>query len=107
MVLPETALRGAPTFGPAALDEQTTGASGTRYKVATRPATVGITWLDLFHPGTPSDLSLEARVRVIGDVAGALVQIHENSGLPRPHRRHGRVTPRHVLIGVDGSASLF
>jgi serine/threonine protein kinase len=107
MVLPETALRGAPTFGPAALDEQTTGASGTRYKVATRPATVGITWLDLFHPGTPSDLSLEARVRVISDVAGALVQIHENSGLPRPHRRHGRVTPRHVLIGVDGSASLF
>jgi hypothetical protein len=106
MVLPETALP-APPGQPAAFDERATGASGTRLKVATRPATVGATWLDVFHPGTPSKLSLEARVRVIADVAGALIQIHENSGVPRPHRRHGRVTPRHLLIGVDGSASLF
>lgn len=63
--------------------------------------------MDLFHPGTPSKLCLEARVRVIADIAGALVQIHENSGVPRQHRRHGRLTPRHLLIGVDGSASLF
>lgn len=63
--------------------------------------------MDLFHPGTPSKLGLEARVRVIADIAGALVQIHENSGVPRQHRRHGRLTPRHLLIGVDGSASLF
>jgi hypothetical protein len=50
---------------------------------------------------------VDARVRVVADVAGALIQIHDNSGLPRPHRRHGRVTPRHILVGVDGSASLF
>jgi hypothetical protein len=81
--------------------------SGTRLKVATRPATVGTTWLDLFHPGTPSELTLEARVRVVADIAGALIQIHENPGAPRPHRRHGRLTPRHVLVSVDGSASLF
>jgi hypothetical protein len=78
-----------------------------RFKVATRPATVGATWLDLFHPGTPCSLSLEARVRVVADVAGALIQIHENSGVPRQNRRHGRLTPRHLLVGVDGSASLF
>ncbi|HEU4582262.1 MAG TPA: hypothetical protein VFS67_28595 [Polyangiaceae bacterium] len=78
-----------------------------RIKVATRPAAVGTTWLDLFQPGAPSELTLEARVRVIADVAGALVQIHENSGIPRPHRRHGRLTPRHILITVDGSACLF
>lgn len=106
MVLPETALP-APPGQPTAFDEQATGASGTRLKVATRPATVGATWLDLFHPGSPSKLSLEARVRVIADIAGALIQIHENSGVPRQHRRHGRLTPRHLLIGVDGSASLF
>lgn len=52
-------------------------------------------------------LSLEARVRVVADVTGALVQIHDNTGVPRQHRRHGRVTPRHLLVGVDGSASLF
>src|SRR5688572_22618827 len=107
MVLPETALDSAPTAPLATLDEQPTGASGTRLKVATRPATVGATWLDLFHPGTPSDLSLEARVRVVADVAGALIQIHDNSGMPRQHRCHGRLTPRHLLVGVDGSASLF
>lgn len=107
MVLPEAAPRAAATFGPPALDDETSGVSGTRFKVATRPAAVGVTWLDLFHPGTPSRLTLDARVRVIGDVAGALIQIHDNSGLPRQHRRHGRVTPRHVLVGVDGSASLF
>ncbi len=106
MVLPETAPRSVPTASPTALDEST-GASGTRIKVATRPATVGATWLELFQPGTPSSLSLEARVRVVADVAGALIQIHENSGIPRQHRRHGRLTPRHVLVGVDGSASLF
>jgi hypothetical protein len=78
-----------------------------RIKVATRPAAVGTTWLDLFQPGAPSELTLEARVRVIADVAGALIQIHENSGIPRPHRRHGRLTPRHILITVDGSACLF
>lgn len=107
MVLPEAAPRAAATFGPPALDDETSGVSGTRFKVATRPAAVGVTWLDLFHPGTPSRLTLDARVRVIGDVAGALIQIHDNPGLPRQHRRHGRVTPRHVLVGVDGSASLF
>ena len=107
MVLPETALDSAPTAPLATLDEQATGASGTRLKVATRPSTVGATWLDLFHPGTPSNLSLEARVRVVADVAGALIQIHDNSGMPRPHRCHGRLTPRHLLVGVDGSASLF
>jgi hypothetical protein len=107
MVLPETALNLAPSIEPTALDEQPTGASGVRFKVATRPATVGATWLDLFHPGTPCSLSLEARVRVVADVAGALIQIHENSGVPRQHRRHGRLTPRHLLVGVDGSASLF
>src|SRR5688572_19730111 len=106
MVLPETAPRSVPTASPTALDEST-GASGTRIKVATRPATVGATWLELFQPGTPSSLSLEARVRVVADIAGALIQIHENSGVPRQHRRHGRLTPRHVLVGVDGSASLF
>jgi hypothetical protein len=63
--------------------------------------------MELFQPGTPSPPSLEARVRVIADIAGALIQIHDNPGLPRPHRRHGRLTPRHVLVGVDGSASLF
>jgi hypothetical protein len=68
---------------------------------------VGTTWQDLFHPGTPSTLSLDARVRVVADVAGALIHIHDNPGLPRPHRRHGRLTPRHLLVGVDGSASLF
>lgn len=107
MVSPETAPRSVPTASPTALDENSTGASGTRIKVATRPATVGATWLELFQPGTPSSLSLEARVRVVADVAGALIQIHENSGVPRQHRRHGRLTPRHVLVGVDGSASLF
>ncbi len=107
MVLPETALDSAPTAPLASLDEQPTGASGTRLKVATRPATVGATWMDLFHPGAPSNLSLEARIRVVADVAGALIQIHDNSGMPRPHRCHGRLTPRHVLVGVDGSASLF
>ncbi len=106
MVLPETARGSPPGVEPMAL-EQPTGASGTRLKVATRPSTVGTTWLDLFHPGTPSRLSLEARVRVVADIAGALIQIHDNSGIPRQHRRHGRVTPRHVLVGVDGSASLF
>jgi hypothetical protein len=106
MALPETAL---PSAAPveATLDEQSTGASGMRLKVATRPAAVGTTWLELFHPGSPSELTLEARVRVIADVAGALIQIHENSGLPRQHRRHGRLTPRHVLVTVDGSACLF
>ncbi len=78
-----------------------------RIKVATRPAAVGTTWLDLFQPGAPSELTLEARVRVIADVAGALIQIHDNSGIPRPHRRHGRLTPRHILVTVDGSACLF
>jgi hypothetical protein len=106
MALPETALGSVPP-GVGATSEQPAGASGTRLKVASRPATVGATWMDLFHPGTPSPPSLEARVRVIADIAGALIQIHDNSGLPRPHRRHGRLTPRHLLIGVDGSASLF
>ncbi len=46
-------------------------------------------------------------MRVVADIAGALIQIHDNNGLPRPHRRHGRLTPRHLLVGVDGSASLF
>jgi hypothetical protein len=107
MVSPEPASLPAPAVEPAALDEKSTAASGTRWIVATRPATVGATWLELFHPGTPSNLSLEARVRVVADVTGALIQIHENSGVPRQHRRHGRLTPRHVLVGVDGSASLF
>lgn len=107
MVLPETARSSAPLLEAAIWEERATGASGTRLKVATRPAAVGTTWLDLFHPGTPSELTLEARVRVVADVAGALIQIHENSGVPRPHRRHGRLTPRHVLVSVDGSASLF
>src|SRR5262245_8090649 len=106
MALPETAYAAAPPV-ESTLDEQATGASGMRLKVATRPAAVGTTWLDLFHPGTPSELTLEARVRVIADVAGALIQIHDNSGIPRPHRRHGRLTPRHVLVTVDGSACLF
>jgi hypothetical protein len=106
MALPETAHQAAPP-GEATLDEQATGASGMRLKVATRPAAVGTTWLDLFHPGSPSELTLEARVRVIADVTGALIQIHENSGIPRQHRRHGRLTPRHVLVTVDGSACLF
>jgi serine/threonine protein kinase len=78
-----------------------------RLKVVTRPAAVGTTWLDLFHPGSPSELTLDARVRVIADVTGALIQIHENGGIPRPHRRHGRLTPRHILVTVDGSACLF
>lgn len=107
MVSPEPASLPASAVEPAALDEKSTAASGTRWIVATRPATVGATWLELFHPGTPSNLSLEARVRVVADVTGALIQIHENAGVPRPHRRHGRLTPRHVLVGVDGSASLF
>jgi hypothetical protein len=106
MALPETALGSVPP-GVGATSEQPAGASGTRLKVASRPATVGATWMDLFHPGTPSPPSLEARVRVIADIAGALIQIHDNSGMPRPHRRHGRLTPRHLLVGVDGSASLF
>jgi hypothetical protein len=106
MVLPETALASASHVDGMTL-EQAAGASGTRLKVAARPATVGATWMDLFHPGTPSPPSLEARVRVVADIAGALIQIHDNGGLPRPHRRHGRLTPRHVLVGVDGSASLF
>jgi len=106
MALPETALPAAPP-AETPLDESATGASGMRLKVATRPAAVGTTWLELFHPGSPSELTLEARVRVIADVAGALIQIHENPGLPRQHRRHGRVTPRHVLVTVDGSACLF
>jgi len=106
MALPETVPSSAPPVG-VTLDEQTTGASGTRLKVATRPAAVGATWLDLFHPGSPSELTLEARVRVIADVAGALIQIHENSGTAKQHRRHGRLTPRHVLVTVDGSACLF
>lgn len=106
MALPETAQPGAPT-GEGTLDERATGASGMRLKVATRPAVVGTTWLDLFHPGSPSELTLEARVRVIADVTGALIQIHENGGIPRPHRRHGRLTPRHILVTVDGSACLF
>jgi len=106
MALPETALPSAASL-ETPLDERATGASGMRLKIATRPAAVGTTWLELFHPGSPSELTLEARVRVIADVAGALIQIHENSGLPRQHRRHGRLTPRHVLITVDGSACLF
>jgi hypothetical protein len=106
MALPEKVPSSAPPVG-VTLDEQTTGASGTRLKVATRPAAVGATWLDLFHPGSPSELTLEARVRVIADVAGALIQIHENSGTAKAHRRHGRLTPRHVLVTVDGSACLF
>jgi hypothetical protein len=106
MALPESALPVAPGVD-APPDQQSTGASGMRIKVATRPAAVGTTWLDLFQPGAPSELTLEARVRVIADVAGALVQIHDNSGIPRPHRRHGRLTPRHILITVDGSACLF
>lgn len=106
MVLPETAIGSAASIEELTL-EQPAGASGTRLKVAARPATVGATWMDLFHPGTPQPPSLDARVRVVADVAGALIQIHDNSGLPRPHRRHGRLTPRHLLIGVDGSASLF
>lgn len=106
MALPEKVPSSAPPVG-VTLDEQTTGASGTRLKVATRPAAVGATWLDLFHPGSPSELTLEARVRVIADVAGALIQIHENSGTAKQHRRHGRLTPRHVLVTVDGSACLF
>lgn len=105
--MPEVAPASVPSLEPPAVDERSTGASGMRLKVATRPATVGATWLDLFQPGTPSDLGLEARVRVVADIAGALIQIHENPGVPRQHRRHGRLTPRHVLIGVDGSASLF
>jgi hypothetical protein len=107
MILPETARSSAPLLEAAIWEERATGASGTRLKVATRPAAVGTTWLELFPPGTPSELTLEARVRVVADIAGALIQIHENSGVPRPHRRHGRVTPRHVLVSVDGSASLF
>jgi hypothetical protein len=106
MALPETALGSFPP-SEEGTPEQPTGASGTRLKVAARPATVGATWMDLFHPGTPSPPSLEARVRVVADIAGALIQIHDNAGLPRAHRRHGRLTPRHLLIGVDGSASLF
>jgi Protein tyrosine and serine/threonine kinase len=106
MVLPETAIGSAASIEALTL-EQPAGASGTRLKVAARPATVGATWMDLFHPGTPQPPSLDARVRVVADVAGALIQIHDNAGLPRPHRRHGRLTPRHLLIGVDGSASLF
>jgi serine/threonine protein kinase len=106
MALPETALGSVPP-GVGATSEQPAGASGTRLKVASRPATVGATWMDLFHPGTPSPPNLEARVRVIADIAGALIQIHDNTGMPRPHRRHGRLTPRHLLVGVDGSASLF
>lgn len=106
MALPESALPAAPAVD-APPDQQSTGASGMRIKVATRPAAVGTTWLDLFQPGAPSELTLEARVRVIADVAGALIQIHDNSGIPRPHRRHGRLTPRHILVTVDGSACLF
>ncbi|MET0412486.1 MAG: hypothetical protein ABW217_14385 [Polyangiaceae bacterium] len=82
-------------------------ASGTVLKVATRPAVVGPIWFDLFHPGTPPSPSPRARLRVVADVVGALTHIHGNSGLPREHRRHGRLTPRHVLVGVDGTASLF
>lgn len=106
MALPETAHPAAPPV-EVTLNEQATGASGMRLKVATRPAAVGTTWLDLFHPGSPSELTLDARVRVIADVTGALIQIHENSGIPRQHRRHGRLTPRHILVTVDGSACLF
>ncbi|MEO8182537.1 MAG: hypothetical protein ABI895_27185 [Deltaproteobacteria bacterium] len=106
MALPETALPAAPPV-EANLDEQGAGASGMRLKVATRPAAVGTTWLELFHPGSPSELTLEARVRVIADVAGALIQIHDNPGIARQHRRHGRLTPRHVLVTVDGSGCLF
>src|SRR5688572_1229088 len=106
MVLPETAIGSAASIEEVTL-EQPAGASGTRLKVAARPATVGATWMDLFHPGTPQPPGLDARVRVVADIAGALIQIHDNTGLPRPHRRHGRLTPRHVLVGVDGSASLF
>ena len=106
MVLPEMALGVASRLEARTL-EQPPGASGTRLKVAARPATVGSTWQDLFHPGTPSLLSTDARVRVVADIAGALIHIHDNPGLPRPHRRHGRLTPRHLLVGVDGSASLF
>jgi hypothetical protein len=106
MVLPEMAL-GIASRSEARTLEQPPGASGTRLKVAARPATVGATWQDLFHPGTPSPLGVDARVRVVADVAGALIHIHDNPGLPRPHRRHGRLTPRHLLVGVDGSASLF
>jgi hypothetical protein len=81
--------------------------SGTVLKVATRPAVVGPAWFDLFHPGTPLSPSPRARLRVVADVVGALTHIHGNHGLPREHRRHGRLTPRHVLVGVDGTASLF
>jgi hypothetical protein len=106
MAMPETAVGSASEWEEKTLQEQA-GISGTRLKIASRPSTVGATWMDLFHPGTPSPPSLDARVRVIADIAGALIQIHDNNGLPRPHRRHGRLTPRHLLIGVDGSASLF
>ena len=106
MVSPELAL-GDASLLEARTPEQPSGASGTRLKVAARPATVGGTWQDLFQPGTPSPPSLDARIRVIADIAGALIHIHDNPGIPRPHRRHGRLTPRHLLIGVDGSASLF
>jgi len=107
MVLPGTAIGSAASIEEEVSLEQPGGASGTRLKVAARPATVGATWMDLFHPGTPQPPGLDARVRVVADIAGALIQIHDNTGLPRPHRRHGRLTPRHLLIGVDGSASLF
>lgn len=93
--------------GEEALVPSTPAASGTNFKVAARPAVVGPCWSELFHPGAPPAPSAHARVRVVADVVGALTQIHGNSGLPREHRRHGRVTPRHVLIGVEGSASLF
>ena len=51
MVLPETAIGSAASIEALTL-EQPAGASGTRLKVAARPATVGATWMDLFHPGT-------------------------------------------------------
>jgi hypothetical protein len=106
MALPNAASPTGPESAPAGA-QSPTGASGTRFKVATRPSTVGATWLDLFHPGTESSLGLDARVRVVADIAGALIQIHTNTGIPKAHRRHGRLTPRHILVGVDGSASLF
>lgn len=71
-----------------------------------RPAAVGPSWLELFQPGTPGAPPTLARVLVVSDVVGALTHMHTNVGSPAAHRRHGRVTPRHILVGLDGGASL-
>lgn len=71
-----------------------------------RPTLVGPGWHELFQPGTPLAPPCLARVLVVSDIVGALTHIHDNPGAPASHRRHGRVTPRHILIGLDGSASL-